>query len=369
MEPNKTSLLYVEVKNKLIEHIATMEPNDRLSSRNELVNKYKVARTTIERAISELIGEGYLYARDGSGTYVADRSLPAAAKANSATWGLVIPDIMNDVYPALLRAVEDAANRNGVHLIICNTDNQSEKQSNYINKLIDSNVQGLVIVPVIDNQPDIAPFTRLAQMEIPFIFCNRSVVGVEAPLVTTNNFYGAYRATKYLLEAGYRNVSYISHPLYSVSMERYQGYISALGEAGLELDPALIVFGESFTQERPGYQEALRLLAGDSRPDAFFCFNDHLATGVYEAIIEQGLKVGAEVGLIGYGNNHVCEKLPVKLTSVNYDSYKIGQEAGELLLQSIRGEYVSPNKLVILHPELIVRSSSEKKIVITSHTG
>lgn len=360
MEPNKSSLLYVEVKSKLIELITTLKPHERLPSRNELVTQFKVARTTIERAISELIGEGYLYARDGSGTYVAEHIQSASALMSSSTWGLVIPDIMNDVYPALLRAVEDVANQNGIHLIVCNTDNKVEKQTNYINKLIDSNVQGLIIVPVIDKKADDSPFRRLEVMNIPFVFCNRGVFGVDAPLVTTNSYYGAYMAVKYLLESGYRKISYISSPLYSTSLERYQGYISALGEAGIELEEQLVFFGDSFTEEKPGYKEALELLSNHPRPDAFFCFNDQIAAGVYEAAVDQGLKVGKDIGLIGYGNNHICEKLPVKLSTVNFDSFQIGLKAVEILLKLIKGETVSRNKLVILHPELIVRDSSER---------
>jgi len=129
------------------------------------------------------------------------------------------------------------------------------------------------------------------------------------------------------------------------------------------------VFGDSFTEDKPGYKEACELLSGPSSPDAFFCFNDQIAASVYEAIVHKGLIVGRDVGLIGYGNDHVCEKLPVKLTAVSFDSFQIGSKAVELLLKMIKGETVSRNKLVILHPELIVRESSNAALPVSRSGG
>jgi DNA-binding LacI/PurR family transcriptional regulator len=350
---------YIEVKEKLIGEIDSLAAHTRLPSRTALADKYAAARTTIERAISELIGEGYLYAKDGSGTYVAERASaePRARSANLSV-GLIIPDIRHDTYPGTLRGVEDQTSRHDISLVVCNTDNQAEKQNSYIHKLIESGIDGVIIVPAIIGPADLGLFGQLREARIPVVFCNRGIEGVEAPKVVSNNFYGAYTAVKHLIGRGRRRIAYISRPMYSTSYERYQGYASALAEAGMALDDDLVVFEPTFGTERQGYDSVMELMQSEPRPDAIFCFNDGIASGAYRALSEQGLVVGEDVLLIGYDNTSICESLPVKLTSVKFQTYDIGANAARTLIGMMNGEPIRHDKIIVLQPELVVRQSS-----------
>lgn len=352
---------YVEVKEKLIAEIGRLAPHTRLPSRTALAEQYNAARTTIERAISELIGEGYLYAKDGSGTYVAEHpgtESRARRQTNNVSIGLIIPDIRHDTYPGIVRGVEDWTSRHDISLVICNTDNEAEKQNGYVQKLLESGIDGIIIVPAIIGQIDLSRFDRLREANVPVVFCNRGIEGVEAPKVVSNNFYGAYSAVKHLIAQGCRDIAYISRPMYSTSYERYQGYTSALAEAGLELDENRVVFEPTFDTERQGYDSVMQLLDGGSAPDAVFCFNDGIASGAYAALTERGLAVGRDVLLVGYDNTSICESLPVKLTSVKFQTYEIGANAAQLLIGLMQGEPVRRDKIVVLQPELVVRQSS-----------
>jgi DNA-binding LacI/PurR family transcriptional regulator len=358
----ENNLLYIQIKEQLIDEIKLLQPNDRLPARTELVKKYQVTRTTIDRAISELIGEGYLYSRDGSGTYVATneaRTITPDNTHNVVSWGVIVPDITRDTYPGILRGVEDVAEQHNINVVICNADNQSEKQTNYINKLIDADVKGLIIVPALKGKADLLSFQRLQEKDIPFIFCNRSVGGVEAPKVIPNSFYGGYIATRHLIENGYRRIAFVSRPVYSITMERYQGYLGALLDAGLEVNEEYVFFDESF-ECRTGYENTKRLLAQTPRPDAIFANNDPTAEGAYDAIVEAGLQVGADIGLVGYDDDsHICERLPVRLTSVKFRSYEIGFQAAELLWEISQGNNIPDNKTIIFNPELVIRESGK----------
>jgi DNA-binding LacI/PurR family transcriptional regulator len=351
---------YIEVKEKLLAELKVLTPHDRLPSRTALAEKYGAARTTVERAISELIGEGLLYSRDGSGTYVAESLSPDPRVGRQAfiSLGLVIPDIRHDTYPGILRGVEDVTNRSGINLIIGNTDNRADKQANYIEKLIDSGVNGIVIVPAIVGSTDLTSFHKLRERGIPIVFCNRGVEGFEAPRVISNNFYGAYIAVKHLIQRGCRNIAYISNPLYSTSYERVQGYTSALIEAGIGVDEQLILFEPTFDSDRPGYRGMSSLLKDNRRPDGVFCFNDAIAEGAYGALAEYGMHVGQDVLVIGYDDTSICERLPIKLSSVQFKTYDIGTQAAELLIRMLQGEQVPTNKLIVLQPQLVEREST-----------
>jgi DNA-binding LacI/PurR family transcriptional regulator len=358
----ENSLLYLKVKESITKDIKLMKPNERLPSRTELGKKYQVARTTIDRAISELIGEGYLYSRDGSGTYVAGNETPALVTDNNLNvinWGVIVPDITRDTYPGILRGVEDVANQHNINVVICNTDNEFEKQTNYIKKLIDANITGVIIVPALKGKVDMLSFQRLREKKIPFIFCNRGVGGVEAPKVIPNTFYGGYLATRHLIECGYRRIAFVSRPVYSITMERYQGYLGALLDAGMEINENYVFFDESFDC-RTGYENTKRLLTQTPRPDAIFANNDPTAEGAYDAVVEAGLQVGVDIGLVGYDNDsHICERLPVKLTSIKFKSYEIGSKAAELLWEISQGNNIPNNKTIIFNPELVIRESSK----------
>ncbi|MEF3302096.1 GntR family transcriptional regulator [Paenibacillus sp. GYB003] len=348
---------YVEVKEKLIEEIGSMKPHDRLPSRTVLAETYKAARTTVERAISELIGEGYLYARDGSGTYVSEKR-DGPKRNGPVSVGLIIPDIMHDTYPGILRGVEDVTHRHDISLVVCNTDNQADKQSNYIQKLLEAGINGIIIVPAIAGAVDPAPFYKLQELNTPIVFCNRGIDGIEAPKVVSNNFYGAYVAVKHLIEQGCRSIAYISRPMYSTSYERYQGYTSALAEARIPVREDYVMFEPTFETERQGYDSVDAMLRNGLRPDGIFCFNDGIALGAYEALTHHRLQVGKDVKLVGYDNTSLCERMPVKLSSVKFMTYQTGSHAAELMVRMLAGDPVRNDKLIVLQPELVVRDSS-----------
>ncbi len=350
-------LRYLEVKRKLEAELAKLAPHTRLPSRPAIAKRYEAARTTVERAISELIGEGLLYARDGSGTYVAERGaarsggLPAGA-GSAAAWGLVIPDIQSYIYPGIVRGAEDVAHDRSVNLIICNTDNRYDKQRQVVERLLASDVQGMLIVPAIEGEADLSPFLKLRDSGIPFVFLHRSVEGVSASKVVTNNFFGGYMAVRHLLNEGRRRIAYISRPWYTSSAERYQGYLSALAEGGVAVDEQLVRFEESFHDPGQGYASMRDLLQLPEPPDAVFCFNDELALGVYRALEEAGLTIGGDIAVVGCDDTPACESLPVSLTSVCFPTYEIGRQAALLLAGS------TSMRSLVLQPELKIRASS-----------
>jgi len=350
-------LLYKKIKKKLLKELKEIGPHQKIPSRTKLADKNGVTRTTIDRAVSELVGEGYLYTKGGSGTYKSEETHPNNGSGLIRdSWGVIIPDITEDTYPGILRGIEDIASENDINVIICNTDNYIEKQTKYINKLIASRVCGSIIVPAIIGKKDITPLKELGK-NMPFVFCNRSINDLGKPLVKSNNFYGGFMATRHLIKQGYEEIAYISHPKYEVSLERFQGYISALTEANICFNKTNVVFEDSFEEENPGYESALSILQNEPRPDAVFAFNDKIAEGVYKATEDLGLQIGKDIGLVGYDNTSICEKFPVKLTSVSFKTYETGVIAAELLLKYMEGELENETRTEFLQPELIIRES------------
>jgi DNA-binding LacI/PurR family transcriptional regulator len=353
--------LYINVKNKIKEDTSDMPPNTRIPSRNELIKKYGATRTTIEKAISQLTGEGYLYSLDGSGTYISEKTgREETNKSMIKSWGVIIPNIIHDTYPETLRGIEDVANLHNINVIICNTDQDLNKFDNYVDKLIDTHVDGIIMVPIIPVLHYADSFRKLNDNNIPFVYCNRGIDGVEAPRVLSNNFYGAYIAAKHLVESGYKRIAFISRKFYTTVDQRYQGYLAAMYESNNAVTDEYVCFGEQNDHEKIGYTNCMAMLEYTDPPDAFLCFNDSIAHGVYKAVAETGLSVGKDIGIVGYDDTVICEMLPVKLTSVKYPKYETGKIAADILLGMISRKSISNNHTVVLKPELIIRESSIK---------
>jgi DNA-binding LacI/PurR family transcriptional regulator len=352
-------LRYREIKNLLMAEIAKMKVNDRLPSRLELCKKLDTTRMTLDKAINELVTEGLLFSRRGDGTYVAGAG--AELSVHKGNWGVIVPDVREAFYAEIVRGVENVAQSYGINIILCNSDSDFDKQEQYIARLRHSDVSGLIIVLIgrsWNMQENYCLYNQLIELKVPFVFCcNRNLEGFNAPVIISNDYYGGYLATEHLLKKGYRNIAYISQQKYRTSVDRCQGYITALLENGIEVDRKIITMGNESQIQLFGYEAMKKLLASGRLVDAVFCFNDKIAQGVYQAIAEAGLAVSDDIGVIGYDNTDICEKSTPALTSVAYKNLEIGTKAAEVLYKHINKEDLSDYQLYLFQPNLVVRDS------------
>lgn len=355
-------LRYKEIKQALLQEISKYRPEDRLPSRPVLCKKLDTTRTTLDKAIRELEAEGYLTSRNGSGTYVV--GLMDGITSPIDTWGVIVPNVMDAVYPGLVRGAENVAQCYGVNTIICNSDNDPDKQEQYVKRLLCSGVSGMIIVPVVSNdiRVNFRLYNQLAVAKTPFVFCNRSVEGINVPTVTSNDFYGGYIATRHLIDHGYRNIAYLANLKYKTSIDRCQGYLSALMEQGIPINRRLIRFDPDVS----GTME--QLLQSKESLDAVFCFNDKVAECCCHAIEKSGRRISAEIGIIGYDNTDICNRMPVALTSISYKNYEIGEKAAQLLWGMTNHQPLLDFEYYLFQPSIIERDSCKGPSAISSQT-
>jgi DNA-binding LacI/PurR family transcriptional regulator len=354
-------LRYKEIKNLLETEIAKLNSNERLPSRPELCKKLDTTRTTLDRAINELVTEGLLFSRRGDGTYVAAPG--DELSVHKGNWGVIVPDVTEPTFCGIVRGVENVAQSYGINLILCNSDFHIEKQEQYLKRLSHSGVSGLIIVPVAsgDIEENYRLYSQLIELKVPFVFCsNRNVEGFNASVVASNDYYGGYLATRHLVEKGYHHIAYISDQKFRTSVERCQGYITALMENKIEINHEIIVMNvmkEKNQLQPAGYETMKKILASDQIVDAVFCYSDRLIRGVYQAISEAGLIVSDDIGVVSFDNTDICEKLTPAVTSIIYKSLEIGTKAAEVLYKQINGKVLSDFECYLFQPDLVVRDS------------
>lgn len=270
----------------------------------------------------------------------------------SAKIGLVVSDIRNPFFTAIGRAVEDAAYEKGYSVLMCNTDENSEKEELYLNLLQDENVAGVIFSPTQNFNAEMSP--HIAQM--PFVIIDRAVESREVDMVLLDNVSAAYELTSHLLEMGYRKLAGLFGDASTTGQERSRGFHKALKDHGLV--PIAAHFIAPRIQQ--GYDATIVMLERPERPDAIFTSNSLLTAGVYQAIRDSKLRIPEDVAVVGFDETTWGALVDPAITVVSQPTEEIGRTATELLFQRIQEPARLP-KTVVLRGSLISRGSSSKK--------
>ncbi len=198
---------------------------------------------------------------------------------------------------------------------------------------------------------------QLQRQRIPFVVIDTdSATSASVPTVGSNNWNGGLLATRHLLELGHRRVAIISGPEDVLcSQARVAGYRFALDEAGIQIDPNLVRYGNFYVDA--GYEQGMRLLSLPDRPTAIFAGADMQAVGVLRAARKVGLDVPTDLSVIGYDNLPVAAWMGPALTTINQPLQDMAGTATRMLLDLARGVDLSTSR-VDLVTELIVREST-----------
>jgi len=285
--------------------------------------------------------------------YQPDGIARSLKKRSTQTLGLIISDITNPFFTALIRGIEDRANAKGYALILCNTDEHLEKERAYLRLLRCRRVDGLIMAPA-GGVADYHGF--LPDGNRPLVFIDRKISSVLADAVVVDNVGGARQVVEYLLRLGHRRVAAITGlPHISTTHERIQGYRWALEAAGQPLDPDLMRTGNSRLEG--GYQAALALLRLSRRPTAIFATNNVMAIGLMRAVAEQGLRCPEDLSVACFDDFEWASVFRPRLTTVAQPTYDMGAKAADLLFTRLEGTLSGDPQEVVLSPSLVIRDS------------
>jgi LacI family transcriptional regulator, galactose operon repressor len=268
--------------------------------------------------------------------------------------GMIIPDITNPFFPAVVRGAEDVAFSNGYRLILCNTDNDHSKELVHLNQLRTFLPAGLIVIP--SNFSDLtaqAEFYRQAGTGV--VCIDRLPKNWSGDSVTADNEAGAYHASRCLLQMGHRCLAAITGPLHLTNaQDRLDGFRRALREE--RLDPAPEYVQETTFDKQGGYSKTLILLRLIPRPTAIFAGNDMIALGALLAVRDAGLRCPQDISIMGFDDLDIAEVTNPPLASVSQSGYQLGTTAARILLDRIKLG-AGPAKHVILKTSLKLRQS------------
>lgn len=272
----------------------------------------------------------------------------------SHTIGVLVPDLMNPLFAAVVRGIEDGLSDAGYTPLIANTDNDAQRERIAYEAMSARQVDGFIAATAVR---DHWLLEDQASRGAKVVLVNRRVDSDAIPAVTGDDHEGVRLAVEHLAGLGHRRIAHLggSQALYT-GWSRHQGFLDAMRSLKLGPDPDLIVFSETFT-EREGARCCGELL--DRRRDftAIVAGNDLLALGCYDALEERRVRCPEDVSVVGYNDMPFVDRFRPPLSTVRVPHYELGATAAELMLEQLQ-ELEAPPRQLLLRPELVIRGST-----------
>ncbi len=300
--------------------------------------------------------------------YEPDARAQALRSGSTQTVGLILPDMRNPHFWQTADGVEQELRTSGYHLLLSSADLDPEYGEDIFKELSRRRIDGLILIgaPLFQSEGAQETLAQLLKRHFPI-----ARIGEHPTIdcVASNYQAATQEAMAYLLALRHRRIGLIygvppsqdgsgtADPSvdFAGGMDRLRPYQAGLRAAGLPLDPALIVSCGAAIED--GYQAARQLLTLPARPTALLVINDLLAIGALRAASDLGLRVPADLSLVGYDDIPLASYLTPRLTTSSKDMVRVGREAAKLLLARIQ-DPDRPQQRVAIQARFIIREST-----------
>jgi DNA-binding LacI/PurR family transcriptional regulator len=285
--------------------------------------------------------------------YSPDVAAASLRGKRTKAFGLLVPDISNPFYAEIARSIEDQSHKFGYNVMMCNTDNDAEKEKSYLSLLTSQRIDGLVVASAF-RSPDL--LEEMLDKGFPMVLMASEIPKLSVNTVTVDDFKGGYLATSHLLSLGHEKIAIIIENVRS-NAARLAAFKEAMQEADLPIPECFIVKTEASIQK--GYETGKKILSMEERPTAIFACNDLLAAGVLQAAKEVGLNIPQDLSIVGFDNTVLSTTTSPMLTTISQPIKLMGAKAVDLLIEEMKEEKTNKERL-LLSPELIIRQSTAK---------
>lgn len=293
--------------------------------------------------------------------YQPNHVASALRKGQRRMLGVVVPYIEGKFFPAVIKAIEQAASKAGFSVIVCQSHEDSQLERYCVETLLRAQVAG-VLVSLASGTRSLHHFDDVSAKQIPLVFFDRVPTSTCVNAVVLNDYAGAYQAVQHLVAQGCRRIAHISGPLHlNIYRQRHRGYLDALLAQGLPIHEELIIYSDMTLID--GQQAAHQLLTLSNPPDGIFAAGDYAVLGALQTAKLQSIKVPQQLALVGFSNESFTSITEPQLTSVDQRCTEMGAAAVHLFLELT----ASPNQYflkrqMLLQPELCIRGSSLRLI-------
>lgn len=302
--------------------------------------------------VSEKTRERVLEAIKAVG-YVSNPVARSLRRGTSQLIGIVLSDIGNPFDATVVRTIEDGAIAAGYSCIICNSHGDPERELRTIDQLIGHQVAGIILLSV-GRAPDHAQRIRERNLP-PIVTIDQWVNGLGSDYVGVDNRIAVRMLTEYLLRLGHRRIAMITGDQVWTSHERREGFIEAMGNAGLGVDPDLCVPGNYRSED--SYRAAATLMTRENRPTAIIGANNIMALGALQSVLDLGFDCPGDVSIAGIDDVPWGNLVRPRITTVVQPVEDMASTAIDWLLDRIGNSEAPEPRDKRFNPALITGDS------------
>lgn len=294
--------------------------------------------------------------------YQPDSIASSLKKKTTNTIGVIVTTLNLIFISQVINGIQSIASKNDYKLIFYSSDNSIQKEMKYVNMLVASKVDGIIMNTVANEKTDSSYIKYLGNLHsgnkpIPVLSLERNLVKFGIRSVYANNRVGGQIATEHLISHGCKRIALVTGPMFIEPMQdRYSGYLDTLTKHGISLDKELLCTGD-FTPIS-GYQATRHLLAEGLEFDGIFACNDEMAVGVLKALKENDLSVPKDVKIMGFDNSFVASLVDPSISTINVPKFRMGTSATQMLIDYLR-DPANDRFSCELPISLIIRTSTE----------
>ncbi len=263
---------------------------------------------------------------------------------------VLLPTISNPFYSKAVTGIRHIADKFGYLILICNTESSAQKEMEFLEILRHKQADGAIVM---SQELDIAQLDKIGA-HYPIVQCFEYRKSEILSHVAIDNEKAAYEAVNYLIGLGHKRIGLVGcNTQYSSALQREMGYKRAMEDAGIPLDPNLIIRGDYGFKS--GYNCTGKLM--EHKPTAIFAISDMQAIGVTKALKGMGLLVPRDISVVGFDNVTFAEIYDPGITTISQPTYKMGSKAMTILINQMKGEASAPQHITMKHT-LVVRESA-----------
>lgn len=285
--------------------------------------------------------------------YVPNQFAANLKSGKSNTIALIIPSLNNPFFAGIASDITFEVRKHGYITIIGDSDENEEIERRELAQIMSRNVEGLIIAP---SSADWEPLKQLHQHRLPIVCIDRYFESLDIiPYVSTDHYDGAYKATKYLIENGHKNIACIQGHPSTPNKKRIKGFQDAMSEAGI--DNTQIVGNEFSVQN--GYLESKLLVQKKNRPTAIFTLSNTIAMGCMKALKEENMAIPDDISLITFDDHPYLDYLATPLSCIMQPVSSICKIAVKFLFSMLNDEEAVTGQ-ILLKPEMVYRDSVKR---------
>lgn len=249
--------------------------------------------------------------------------------------GVIIPTITNYYFSSVITGIQEVAWENHFNIVLYITNDVPGIEAQVVRTLSGSSLDG-ILACVSPNDNNYLHFREMIEDGLPVVFFDRVAKSVETSKVMQDDYNGAFMAVEHLISCGYQRIAHITGaPELLLTESRLKGYRDALAKNNLPALPHLLL--HSGFSQKDGERDVAKLFDQEGeKPDAIFAVNDRKGVGAIMELRKRQIRVGADVGVIGFTNDPISEIISPTLTTVAEPAFDIGKTSCQLLLKHIR---------------------------------